>query len=89
MKVFPSLAADVACFLLLSSAVFAQHYKQGNLQPGHGGALRIPDTSRNRTRAGKLSVKQLELRRSGGLWNGSRRLSLFCATRLMVSCIES
>jgi hypothetical protein len=37
MKVFPSLAADVACFLLLSSAVFAQHYKQGNLQPGHGG----------------------------------------------------
>jgi uncharacterized protein (TIGR03118 family) len=43
MKFFPSRAADVACFLLLTSAVFAQHYKQENLDANVSGAAEAVD----------------------------------------------
>jgi uncharacterized protein (TIGR03118 family) len=43
MKFFPSLAADVAAFLLLSSAVFAQHYTQVNLDSNVSGAAEARD----------------------------------------------
>jgi uncharacterized protein (TIGR03118 family) len=44
MKFFPSRTADVACFLLLSSAVFAQHYTQVNLDANVSGAAEAVDT---------------------------------------------
>ncbi len=43
MKFFPSRAADVAVFLLLSSAVFAQHYTQVNLDANVSGAAEATD----------------------------------------------
>jgi uncharacterized protein (TIGR03118 family) len=43
MKFFPSLVADAAIFLLLSTAVFAQQYKQTNLDANVSGAAKFPD----------------------------------------------
>ena len=43
MKFFSSRAADVAVFLLLSSAVFAQHYTQVNLDANVSGAAEAAD----------------------------------------------
>ena len=43
MKFFSSRAADVAVFLLLSSAVFAQHYKQVNLDANVSGVAEAAD----------------------------------------------
>ena len=43
MKFFPSRTVDVACFLLLSSAVFAQHYTQVNLDANVSGAAEAVD----------------------------------------------
>ncbi len=43
MKFFSSKIADVAFFLLLSSAVFAQHYKQVNLDANVSGVAEAPD----------------------------------------------
>jgi hypothetical protein len=38
MRFFSSRAANVAVFLLMSSAVFAQHYTQTNLDANVSGA---------------------------------------------------
>jgi hypothetical protein len=43
MKFFPSRVANVAVFLLLSSAVFAQHYTQTNLDSNVSGAAESTD----------------------------------------------
>jgi uncharacterized protein (TIGR03118 family) len=43
MKFFPSIVADAAIFLLLSSAVFAQHYTQTNLDANATGAAESTD----------------------------------------------
>jgi uncharacterized protein (TIGR03118 family) len=43
MKFFPSRVANVAVFLLLSSAVFAQHYTQTNLDSNISGAAESTD----------------------------------------------
>jgi uncharacterized protein (TIGR03118 family) len=44
MKFFPSRVADVIVFLLLSSAVFAQHYTQVNLDSNVSGAAEAVDS---------------------------------------------
>jgi uncharacterized protein (TIGR03118 family) len=44
MKFFPNRTADVAFFLLLSSAVFAQHYTQTNLDSNVSGAAEAVDS---------------------------------------------
>jgi uncharacterized protein (TIGR03118 family) len=44
MKFFPSIVADVAIFLLTSSAVFAQHYTQVNLDSNVSGAAESVDS---------------------------------------------
>jgi uncharacterized protein (TIGR03118 family) len=44
MKFFPSVVADVAIFLLASSAVFAQHYEQVNLDANVSGAAEAVDS---------------------------------------------
>jgi uncharacterized protein (TIGR03118 family) len=43
MRFFPSRVADVAVFLLMSSAVFAQHYTQTNLDANVSGAAESTD----------------------------------------------
>jgi len=43
MKFFPSIVADAAIFLLTSSAVFAQHYTQVNLDANVSGAAEAVD----------------------------------------------
>ncbi len=43
MKFFPSVVADAAIFLFLSSAVFAQHYTQVNLDANVTGAAEATD----------------------------------------------
>jgi hypothetical protein len=43
MKFFKHVAADIALFLFLSSAVFAQHYKQVNLSANVSGAAEATD----------------------------------------------
>jgi hypothetical protein len=43
MKFFPSVVADAAIFLFLSSAVFAQHYTQVNLDANVTGAAEAAD----------------------------------------------
>ncbi len=44
MKFFPSVIADVAIFLFLSSAVFAQHYTQINLDANVNGVAEATDS---------------------------------------------
>ena len=44
MKFFPSVVADAAIFLFLSSAVFAQHYTQVNLDANVAGAAEVADS---------------------------------------------
>jgi uncharacterized protein (TIGR03118 family) len=43
MKFFPSVVADAAIFLLTTSAVFAQHYEQVNLDANVSGVAEAPD----------------------------------------------
>ena len=43
MKFFPSLVADAAITVLLSSAVYAQHYTQTNLDANVSGAAESVD----------------------------------------------
>jgi uncharacterized protein (TIGR03118 family) len=43
MKFFPSLAADVTIFMLLTAAVYAQHYTQVNLDSNVPGAAEAKD----------------------------------------------
>ncbi len=60
MKFFPSVVADAAIFLLTSSAVFAQHYEQVNLDANVSGVAEAPDP--------QLVNAWGLARASGGVW---------------------
>jgi uncharacterized protein (TIGR03118 family) len=60
MKFFPSVVADAAIFLMASSAVFAQHYKQVNLDANVSGVAEAPDP--------QLVNAWGLARASGGVW---------------------
>ena len=60
MKFFPSVVADGAMFLFLSSAVFAQHYQQINLDANVSGVAEAPDP--------QLVNAWGLARASGGVW---------------------
>ena len=60
MKFFPSVVADAAIFLLLSSAVFAQHYTQTNLDANVSGVAEATDS--------QLVNGWGLARTSGGVW---------------------